>query len=104
MTDKEVAAILEQANGCVGEECPVDEVDQLLVLLKATERDLKSRMKDVVHMIDELDHLNAKEKRKPDEIKAFVKDIMSVFSHAVSHCICVVAASINSSTLTKCLS
>ncbi|CAJ1937810.1 unnamed protein product [Cylindrotheca closterium] len=81
MSDKEVAAILDQAKGCMGEECSVDEVDQLLTLLKATEKDLNSRMKDVVRMIGELDHLNGKEERKPDEIKSFVKDMMSVFSH-----------------------
>mmetsp|Transcript_28496 Transcript_28496/g.69071 ORF Transcript_28496/g.69071 Transcript_28496/m.69071 type:complete len:150 (+) Transcript_28496:115-564(+) len=81
MSDQEVANILEKANGCMGEECSIDEVDELLFLLKDTQKSLESRMENVMNMIGELQHLNDKEERETDEVKAFVKDMLRVFSH-----------------------
>eukprot|EP00980_Cylindrotheca_fusiformis_P003284 scaffold743_cov117-Cylindrotheca_fusiformis.AAC.3 len=80
MSDEETAAVFEKAKGCMGSECSVDEVDDLLVLLKDTQGSLEERLENVKKLIDELDHLNEKKERKADEVRAFVKDMLRVFS------------------------
>jgi len=84
MTDEEVETILSKATDCMGEECSVDEVDELLVLLKDTQKSLESRMDTVMNMISDLQHLNGQEERQVDEVKALVKDMLRVFAHDVS--------------------
>lgn len=42
---------------------------------------MDSRLKKISAMISELEHLSAKEGRNKDDVKAFVKDMMRVFSH-----------------------
>lgn len=84
MSDAEVATIMEKANGCMGEECSVDEVEELLVLLKDTQKTLESRIENVMNMVGELQHLNGKEERQTDEVKSFVSDMLRVFAHDVS--------------------
>ena len=84
MTDKEVEDILAKANGCMGEECSVDEVDELLFLLKDTQKSLESRMANIKNMISDLQHLNSHDERKVDDVRAFVKDMLRVFAHDVS--------------------
>jgi len=81
MTDEEVETILSKATDCMGEECSVDEVDELLVLLKDTQKSLESRMDTVMNMISDLQHLNGQEERQVDEVKALVKDMLRVFAH-----------------------
>lgn len=75
---------MSKATDCMGEECSVDEVDELLVLLKDTQKSLESRMGTVMNMISDLQHLNGQEERQVDEVKALVKDMLRVFAHDVS--------------------
>jgi predicted nuclease with TOPRIM domain len=84
MSDAETAAILEKAEGCMGEECSIDEVDELLVMLKKTQSDLEERLEKIMNLVGDLQHLNQKGERETDEVRAFVKDMLSVFSRDVS--------------------
>jgi hypothetical protein len=84
ISDADTAAILEKAEGCMGEECSIDEVNDLLGLLKKTESDLEVRLKTIVKLVKDLEHLNQKGERETDDVRAFVKDMMRVFSTDVS--------------------
>jgi len=81
MSDEEMQVILDKADECMGEECPLDELDSLLTMLKDTQETLEGRLDKVSLMIVELNRLNRKEERETDEVKAFVKDMLRVFSH-----------------------
>lgn len=84
MSDAETAAILEKAEGCMGEECSIDEVAELLVLLKDTQKSLEGRLENVMNLVGDLQKLNEKEGRETDEVRAFVRDMLRVFSSDVS--------------------
>lgn len=80
MSDEETEKILGHAQECVDSECSVDEVGDLLTVLKATEKDLEERLEQIMNMIAHLQHINAKEERKTDEVRAFVQDMLRVFN------------------------
>jgi len=84
MTDEETNAILAKAEGCMGEECSIDEVDELLAVLKDTQGELESRLGTIVGMIGKLQHLNEKDERQVDDVREFVRDMLRVFSTDVS--------------------
>lgn len=81
MSDEETAQILKTAGDCVKGECAIGDVDRLLSELKDTEKELNVRLEKVTNMIGHLQQVNAKEERKTTEVKEFVKDMLSVFSH-----------------------
>mmetsp|Transcript_13309 Transcript_13309/g.24995 ORF Transcript_13309/g.24995 Transcript_13309/m.24995 type:complete len:156 (-) Transcript_13309:532-999(-) len=80
MTDEETEVVLSKASDCVEGECSVDEVDDLLKVLKGTEKELEDRLEKIMNMIAHLQHVNQKEERKTDEVRAFVKDMLRVFN------------------------
>jgi hypothetical protein len=80
MTDDETNAIMKSANDCVEGECSLDEVSELLSVLKNTEKELEDRMEKIMNMIAHLQHINKKEERKTDEVRAFVQDMLRVFN------------------------
>ena len=84
MSDAETEQVLKQASGCVEGECSIDEVDDLLAVLKETEAELEARLEKIMNMVSHLQHINAKEERKTDEVRAFVSDLLRVFSTGVS--------------------
>ena len=49
--------------------------------LRDTERELNSRLVKVSKMIKDLEHVNEKDERKTNEVKQFVKEMLSVFNH-----------------------
>ena len=73
-----------KAEGCMGEECSIDEVDELLTVLKETQGELESRLGTIVGMIGKLQHLNEQEERQVDEVREFVRDMLRVFNTDVS--------------------
>ena len=84
MSDAEQEQVLKHATDCVEGECSLDEVSELLSVLKDTEHELEHRLEKIMNMVSHLQDINAKEERKTDEVRAFVKDLLSVFSHDVS--------------------
>jgi hypothetical protein len=80
MTEDETAALLKNTQDCLETECSIDEVGDLLSVLKGTESELKTRLAKISEMISQLDHLNEKEERQTDEVRAFVKDMLRVFN------------------------
>jgi hypothetical protein len=80
MSDEEVATILQSASDCAEGECSLDDVSSLIADLKDQEAILEKRLEKVMNMIAQLQHINEKEERKTDEVRAFVRDMLRVFS------------------------
>merc|ERR1711865_1087245 len=80
MSEEETATIMKKSEECIASECSLDEVDDLLAILKDTEKDLEDRLTKIMNMISHLQHINEKEERRTDEVRAFVKDMLRVFS------------------------
>jgi hypothetical protein len=80
MTEEETATILKKSEECIASECSLDEVGDLLAILKDTEKDLEDRLTKIMNMISHLQHIHEKEERQTDEVRAFVKDMLRVFS------------------------
>mmetsp|Transcript_1104 Transcript_1104/g.2361 ORF Transcript_1104/g.2361 Transcript_1104/m.2361 type:complete len:157 (+) Transcript_1104:79-549(+) len=79
LTEEETLAILNKSNECIESECALDEVEDLLSVLKDTEKELEARLDKIMNMIAHLQHVNEKEERKTDEVRAFVQDLLRVF-------------------------
>jgi len=85
LTDDEVDAILKSGNDCVGSECSVDEVSNLVSELKGQQSQMEERLKKISKMIADLEEVSNKKNRDKDEVKAFVKDMLRVFERGVSY-------------------
>jgi hypothetical protein len=81
LNDEETETILKSAGDCAEGECSLDDVSFLIGELKEQEKLLQERMQSVTTMIGQLQHINEKEERKTDEVRAFVKDMLSVFNN-----------------------
>ena len=79
MSDEETASILTSAHECAEGECSIDDVQELVHELKEQEKNLTERLDEIMNMIAHLQHINEKEERKTDEVRAFVKDMLRVF-------------------------
>ena len=80
LTDEETVAVLNKSTECIESECSLDEVDELLNVLKSTEKELECRIEEIMNTIAHLQHINEKEERKTDEVRAFVQDMLRVFN------------------------
>lgn len=79
MTPEETERILSQATDCAEGECSVDEVGDLISVLKEQQKDLYERVEQVRNMIKSLEIVNQKDKRKVDEVRETVRAIYRVF-------------------------
>jgi hypothetical protein len=84
LSDEETKAIMSAAEECADSECSIDDVSSLVHDLNAQEKILSIRLEKVMNMIAHLQHINEKKERKTDEVRAFVKDLLSVFTHSKS--------------------
>jgi hypothetical protein len=84
LSDAETESVLKQATDCAEGECSLDEVSELLYTLKDTEKELEDRLEKIMNMVSHLQHINEKEERKTDEVRAFVSDLLRVFGSDVS--------------------
>lgn len=80
LNNEETEQVLKTAGDCIEGECSLDEVSELLALLKDTEKELESRLDKVMNMVSHLQHLNDKDERESGEVRAFVKDLLRVFN------------------------
>ena len=74
---------MKHASDCANGECSIDEVGELLAVLKETEKELEDRLERIMNMVSHLQHLNEKDERQQDEVRAFVKDLLRVFAGEV---------------------
>ena len=80
LSDEETERILSSATDCAEGECSIDDVSELIAELKGQEKEMQARLEKIMNMIAHLQHINAKEERKTDEVRAFVKDLLRTFS------------------------
>jgi hypothetical protein len=80
LSEEETMIVLNKSTECIESECSIDEVDELLTVLKDTEKELEGRIEKIMNTISHLQHINDKEERKTDEVRAFVKDMLRVFN------------------------
>mmetsp|Transcript_14657 Transcript_14657/g.22233 ORF Transcript_14657/g.22233 Transcript_14657/m.22233 type:complete len:156 (+) Transcript_14657:88-555(+) len=80
MTEAEITAILDKAHGCVESECAVDDVSDLISELKVQQEVLNVRLGTIMNVVAHLQQANKKEKRKTDDVRAIVNDMLRVFT------------------------
>ncbi|KAL7536033.1 hypothetical protein ACHAXR_008565 [Thalassiosira sp. AJA248-18] len=80
MTEDEITAILSKAHGCVESECAVNDVDDLITELKEQQTVLNTRLETIMNVVAHLQAANAQEKRKTDDVRAIVNDMLRVFT------------------------
>ena len=79
LSEEETTSILNNAHECAEGECSVDDVRGLIFELKEQQKETKARLEQIMNMVAHLQHLNAQEKRKTDDVRAYVKDLLRVF-------------------------
>jgi hypothetical protein len=79
MEPEEVEKLLNQASDCAEGECSLDEVGDLIDILKDQQRELYQRVEKVREMISTLETVNEADERKVDEVRETVKAIFRVF-------------------------
>jgi hypothetical protein len=80
MSEAETDSILQSASECADGECSVDDVTELVSELKEQKKILEARLDQIMNMVADLQHVNEKESRKTDEVRALVKDMLRVFN------------------------
>ena len=80
MTEDEITAILDKAHGCVESECAVTDVNDLIIELKDQQKVLNTRLETIMNVVAHLQQANEQEKRKTDDVRAIVKDMMRTFT------------------------
>jgi hypothetical protein len=79
MSADETQKIIAQASDCADGECSLDEVGDLISILKAQQKELSRRVDEVDKMIAGLETVNAQDGRKVDEVRETVRALFRVF-------------------------
>ena len=79
MSADEAETVMKHATDCADGECSLDEVEDLIDLLKAQQKELADRVATVKSMIATLESTNAKPDRKTDEVRETIRALYRVF-------------------------
>jgi hypothetical protein len=79
MTPDENEIVMSKATGCVEGNCSLDEVDDLVEVLKAQQKELFDRVEQIKKMVKSLETVNTQDDREVDEIRETVRAIFRVF-------------------------
>ncbi len=80
LNEKETNALLESAHDCAEGECSIDDVSQFIDELKGQQMEMNNRLEEIMNLVSNLQKLNEQKSRNKDEIRAYVKDLLSVFN------------------------
>eukprot|EP00522_Entomoneis_paludosa_P016287 CAMPEP_0172442422 /NCGR_PEP_ID=MMETSP1065-20121228/2848_1 /TAXON_ID=265537 /ORGANISM="Amphiprora paludosa, Strain CCMP125" /LENGTH=149 /DNA_ID=CAMNT_0013192263 /DNA_START=93 /DNA_END=542 /DNA_ORIENTATION=+ len=80
LSESEVESIMQSASDCAEGECSLEDVNELIFELQEQQKIMQSRLDKTMNMIADLQSLNGKTQDR-DEVRAFVKDMLRVFSH-----------------------
>jgi hypothetical protein len=67
------------AHDCAEGECSVEDVSGLISELKEQQKEMSTRLEEIMNMVAHLQNLNAKEKRNKEDVRAYVRDLLRVF-------------------------
>lgn len=79
MLQEDVESLLTKAEDCAEGECSIDEVEDLLAVLKSQQKELQSRVETLKETIISLENVNKKDERKVDEVRETVRAIFRIF-------------------------
>lgn len=79
LSEEETTAIMDKALDCAEGECSIDDVSGLIHDLKEQQKEMNVRLEEIMNMVAHLQNLNSKKNRERDEVRAYVKDLLSVF-------------------------
>jgi polyhydroxyalkanoate synthesis regulator phasin len=79
MTKEETEKLLTHATDCAEGECSLDEVQDLIDVLKAQQKELYDRVQEIRDMVSSLEIVNTKDARKVDEVRETVRAIYRIF-------------------------
>lgn len=79
MTQEETEKLLGQATDCAEGECSLDEVADLIDILKGQRKELSARVDSIKKMVNDLEKVNAKDERKVDEVRETIRALYRVF-------------------------
>ena len=79
MSPEENEVVLQKANDCFEGECSLEDVDDLVGVLKDQQKELKARVDQVKAMIQSLETVNSQGDRKVDQVRETVRAIFRVF-------------------------
>jgi len=79
MTHEETEVFMGTATNCVEGECSLDEIEDLVSLLKEQQKEASVRLADIKGMIKTLETVNSTDDRPVDEIRETVRAIFRVF-------------------------
>jgi hypothetical protein len=79
MPAEDTDSIIAQANDCVEGECSLDEVEDLIQVLKTQQKELYDRVEQIRGMVKSLETGDVQDEREVDQIRETVRAIFRVF-------------------------
>jgi hypothetical protein len=79
MTPSETETLMKTATDCAEGECSLDEVEDLINVLKLQQKELSTRVRDVKTTIESLEKVNTQNDRKVDEVRETVRALFRIF-------------------------
>ena len=79
MSADETEKVMQHATDCAEGECSLDEVEDLINVLKVQQKELYDRIENVKGMVKTLEVMNKSEERKVDEVRETVRALFRVF-------------------------
>jgi len=80
LSEKETQTLLDSAHDCAEGECSIDDVSEFISELKGQQVEMNKRLEEIMNLVSNLQKLNEKKARNKDEIRAYVRDLLSVFN------------------------
>lgn len=82
LSEEDTNSIIEKAQTCAEGECSIDDVSGLIAELKDQQHEMSTRLEEIMNMVAHLQTANEGSKRKKDDIRAYVKDLLRVFDNS----------------------
>ncbi len=79
MSAEETEKLISKATFCVDEECSVDDVEDLIEVLKGQQKELFDRVGNIKNIIRSLEVINDSDSREVDEVKETIRALYRVF-------------------------
>ena len=79
MSQEETDKLMTHATECADGECSIDEVSELIAVLKDQQKELSSRVDQIKKSIHALEHVNQADNREVDQVRETVRAIFRIF-------------------------
>ncbi len=85
LSEEDTQNILQTAHECAEGECSVEDVSELIAELKIQQKEMSTKLEEIMNMVAHLQALNggggagSKEQRNKEDVRAYVRDLLRVF-------------------------